>query len=210
MSTLSRKLAGIVLPIDKYGSHLNSQGEVIDPVLAKKNFRYAGEALCDLWNRDPIFGRPVITKYTDQKASPFDDVTFPESNDNDNDEPTVPWKWLENHTRMCQYSIDIRKCADIRCCTPKRCKDAADLLAVNNGFLPPVIKGSDGHYLNSFHVLEFYSIDKLPGYDMHCPSLTNYSSLCCSICGAYFPTGSMVTLHMRNQHPKRRGRPSKK
>ena len=30
MTTLSQKLAGITLPIDKYDSHLNSQGQVID------------------------------------------------------------------------------------------------------------------------------------------------------------------------------------
>ncbi|CAG8588056.1 17707_t:CDS:2 [Cetraspora pellucida] len=148
MSTLSQKLAGIVLPTDKYSSHLNSQGE------------------------DPIFGQQVITKYTDQRASPFDDVTFSESNYNNTDKPT--WRWLENYTKIYQYSIDIRK----------------------------FIKRNNGHYLNSLHVLEFYNIDKLPGYDMHCYFLINYSNLCCSICDAYFPTGSMVIQHIRNQHPK--------
>ncbi|CAG8690874.1 1531_t:CDS:2, partial [Cetraspora pellucida] len=51
-----QKLAGIVLPADKYGFHLNSQGEVIDQELTKKNFKYASEVLCDLWNWDLIFG----------------------------------------------------------------------------------------------------------------------------------------------------------
>ncbi|CAI2183183.1 9303_t:CDS:2 [Funneliformis geosporum] len=46
MATLSQKLAGITLPIDKYGSHLNSQGQVVNLELAMKNMRYAGEALC--------------------------------------------------------------------------------------------------------------------------------------------------------------------
>ncbi|CAB4430947.1 unnamed protein product [Rhizophagus irregularis] len=48
MTTLSQKLASITLPIDKYGFHLNSQGQVNDSELAIKNFRYAGEALCAL------------------------------------------------------------------------------------------------------------------------------------------------------------------
>jgi len=42
MAPLSSKLAGIVLPIDHYGTHLNSQGKVINEELAKKNFRFSG------------------------------------------------------------------------------------------------------------------------------------------------------------------------
>jgi hypothetical protein len=44
----SQKLAGISLPIDKFGSHLNSQDQVVDSNLAMRNFRYASEALCTL------------------------------------------------------------------------------------------------------------------------------------------------------------------
>jgi len=76
MSILSQKLAGITLLIDKFGSHLNSQGQVTDLELAMKNFRYAGEALCTLWKRNPIFGKPVIVQYTDQKNSLFNDILF--------------------------------------------------------------------------------------------------------------------------------------
>ena len=42
MAPLSSKLARIVLPIDHYGTHLNSQGKVINEELAKKNFRFSG------------------------------------------------------------------------------------------------------------------------------------------------------------------------
>ncbi|PKC03466.1 hypothetical protein RhiirA5_423714 [Rhizophagus irregularis] len=52
MATLSGKLAGITLPIDHFGTHLDSQGKVIDAELAIQNFRYSGEALCELWRRD--------------------------------------------------------------------------------------------------------------------------------------------------------------
>ncbi|CAI2196578.1 10679_t:CDS:1, partial [Funneliformis geosporum] len=71
IAMLSQKLAGITLPIDKHGSHFNSQGQVVNLELAMKNMHYAGKALCALWNRDPIFGRPVTTQYIDQKSSPF-------------------------------------------------------------------------------------------------------------------------------------------
>ncbi|CAG8596260.1 7297_t:CDS:2 [Gigaspora margarita] len=47
MATLSGKLAGITLPIDHFGTHLDTQGNVIHPELALQNFKYAGEMLCD-------------------------------------------------------------------------------------------------------------------------------------------------------------------
>ena len=71
MCTLSGKLAGITLPIDTFGSHLNSQGKVRDSELAKKNFCHAGEALYALWNRDQIFGKPVLTQYVEDNISHF-------------------------------------------------------------------------------------------------------------------------------------------
>ncbi|GBB92221.1 hypothetical protein RclHR1_19880001 [Rhizophagus clarus] len=92
MSTLSQKLAGIILLIDKFGSHLNSQGQIIDSELAMKNFHHAGELLCTLWKCDPIFGKPVTVQYTDQKRSPFDDIIFPRSVKESDNESDVPWQ----------------------------------------------------------------------------------------------------------------------
>jgi len=76
MATLSQKLADITLSIDKYGSYLNSQGQVINLKLAMKNFCYADKALYTLWKHNPIFRRSVITQYTNQKSSPFGDIIF--------------------------------------------------------------------------------------------------------------------------------------
>lgn len=59
MATLSGKLAGITLPINHFGRHLNTQGRVTNPELATQNFQYAGEALCDIWSHDLIFGKQV-------------------------------------------------------------------------------------------------------------------------------------------------------
>src|SRR3954453_8782717 len=52
IASLSEKLAGITLPIGEFGSHLNSQGNVIDEELARRNFEYSGKKLCDIWKRD--------------------------------------------------------------------------------------------------------------------------------------------------------------
>ncbi|CAI2179111.1 12282_t:CDS:1, partial [Funneliformis geosporum] len=40
----------IILPIDKYGSHFNSQGQVTNLKFAIKNFYYAGEVCTYLYN----------------------------------------------------------------------------------------------------------------------------------------------------------------
>jgi hypothetical protein len=60
MATLSEKLASITLPVDHFGSHLNTQGKVIDPELALRNFQYAGESLCNIWCKDLIFGKVLM------------------------------------------------------------------------------------------------------------------------------------------------------
>ena len=50
MAPLSRFLAGIILPYESYGSHLNSQGVTIDAAREKSNFKQAGETLAEVWN----------------------------------------------------------------------------------------------------------------------------------------------------------------
>jgi hypothetical protein len=76
MATLSRKLAGVTLPIDHFGKHLNSQGNVTDPELAAQNFRYAGEALCNIWSHDLIFEKRVDVQYVDTLKNPFENLQF--------------------------------------------------------------------------------------------------------------------------------------
>lgn len=228
MATLSGKLAGITLPIDHFGSHLNTQGKVTDPELALRNFQYAGESLCDIWRRDLIFGRSVDARYVEELANPFENIEF-ESTDKEKAEQEkqqkkkqekgddlpecfVPWSWIENHCNLCQYSLDIKRCSNTSCCGPSRAKEAMDFLSLNNGFLPPVTKVRDGHFTNAIHLLEYYDLLKIPGYDLHCPSLdqTTYSRLCCFVCNKYFPTLSYLTNHKRTMHPASRGRPKGK
>ncbi|CAG8684348.1 8458_t:CDS:2 [Gigaspora margarita] len=76
MVTLSGKLASVVLPIDHFGKHLNSQGKVINLDLALKNFKYAGEALCDIWCHDLIFGKHVNAQYIEEFTNSFVNLQF--------------------------------------------------------------------------------------------------------------------------------------
>ncbi|EXX58145.1 hypothetical protein GLOIN_2v1783204 [Rhizophagus irregularis DAOM 181602=DAOM 197198] len=202
MATLSGKLAGITLLVDHFESHLNTQGK----------------------RKDLIFGKSVDAQYVEELTNLFENLEFEgtvkekeeerkqqkkkQENENDIPECFVPWSWIENHCNLCQYSLDIKRCTNASCCGPSRAKEATELLLLNNGFLPPITKAKDGHFTNPIHLLEYYDLLRIAGYDSHCPSLdqTTYSRLCCSVCNKYFPTLAYLTKHKKAMHPASRGR----
>ena len=49
---LSHDLAGVVLPLNSFRNHLNSQNETINEELQMKNFATAGEILAEIPNSD--------------------------------------------------------------------------------------------------------------------------------------------------------------
>ena len=49
MAPLSHDLAGLILPHDHFGSHLNDSGVTINAELEKINFKKAGEILAEVW-----------------------------------------------------------------------------------------------------------------------------------------------------------------
>ncbi|CAG8530480.1 7001_t:CDS:2, partial [Gigaspora margarita] len=145
MCTLSEKLAGIELPIDKFGSHLNSWSVVIDEDLARYNFEFAGQYLCEIWKCDNINGKQVYINYVDHNENPFQN----------NEKDSIIWLWIECHIQICHYSLNVRKCSNQSCCDEVHAKEAIDLLKENNRFLLPLMKGKDGHYLNLIHILQY-------------------------------------------------------
>ncbi len=99
MSSLSGKLAGIVLNAFNYGNHLgnvNGQVSIVDEELGYRNFKHAGEHLCELWNRDLINKRPVVAIYIEK----HNDIMF-----SDIEEGT--WDWIDCHSQICKYSFDL-------------------------------------------------------------------------------------------------------
>ncbi|CAG8791896.1 5087_t:CDS:2, partial [Gigaspora margarita] len=138
MASLFEKLAGIMLSIDEFRSHLDSQEKVLNKDLAYKNFEFARKSLCDIWERDNIH---------DQIKQPFTEIG------------SSSWEWIEDHTQICHYSLNIKKCKNPQCCNEYRVADIALLLDQNNRFLLPIMKGKDQHYINSIHTLQYY--DKL-------------------------------------------------
>ena len=86
--------------------------------------------------------------------------------------------------------------------------ELAAFLTEFNGFLPPVTKGRDSHYLNPIHIAQYYDKIKIPSYDFHCPSVSSemYTRLCCTQCNKYFPTLTMVAIHKKLHRQQRQPR----
>ena len=104
MSPLSHDIAGVVLPHENFGSHLDSQGNTIDVELEKKNFFHASEVLADIWSHRVIDGYKV-----DCTALPVRKEFTP---------PEVSPSWAARPVQQSRYALQIVKCQDRNCCKP--------------------------------------------------------------------------------------------
>ncbi|CAF4807130.1 unnamed protein product [Rotaria sp. Silwood1] len=73
MAPLSHDLAGLILPHDHFGSHLNDSGVTINVDLEKLNFRKAGQILAETWNQTVIDGFPCFAEYINPPATSEDE-----------------------------------------------------------------------------------------------------------------------------------------
>ena len=62
MAPLSHDLAGIVLPHDTFGNHLDNSNKTMDLELEKKNFQAAAEVLAEVWSHTEIDNYKVDCK----------------------------------------------------------------------------------------------------------------------------------------------------
>ncbi|KAJ6642875.1 hypothetical protein Bhyg_07831 [Pseudolycoriella hygida] len=113
MAPLSKALAGIMLPHDHYGNHLDSQGQTIDTELEKTNFSYAGIALAEVWSEMTIDGH-----FTSRVSFPFD--TLNQKLRHRQFYNNYQRFQLVQSTRQSQYLLQILKCSDQKCCNEKR------------------------------------------------------------------------------------------
>ena len=67
MAPFSKALAGLVMPHDSCGSHLNPSGETIDPELEKENLKVAGKILPQMWGELVLDGMPVTAEYVENE-----------------------------------------------------------------------------------------------------------------------------------------------
>ncbi|UJR34218.1 hypothetical protein I4U23_021624 [Adineta vaga] len=73
MAPLSHDLAGLILPHDHFGSHLNDSGSTVNVDLEKLNFRKAGQILAETWNQTVIDGYSVFAEYINPPATSEDE-----------------------------------------------------------------------------------------------------------------------------------------
>ena len=104
MSPLSHDIAGVFLPHENFGSHLDSQGNTIDVELEKQNFFLASQVLTDIWSHTVIDGYkvdctalPLRKEFTPLEVSP---------------------SWATRHVQQLRYALQIVKCQDRNCCEP--------------------------------------------------------------------------------------------
>ncbi|XP_044729638.1 luciferin sulfotransferase-like [Chrysoperla carnea] len=122
MAPLSRELAGLILPHDHFGSHLDERGITIDEQLERYNFEFAGNVLAEVWSSMEIDGYNVTAKYVE--ADEQDVPEFPDI------------KWYSEHVRESQYLLQIVKCKNTECCRPR----SGLFRLLDNRFLPPPAK----------------------------------------------------------------------
>ena len=131
MAPLSKELAGIVLPHDTFGSHLDGSGNNTDPEMELNNFRKAGKVLADIWSAAKIDDYPVSAAWVDPSGNATDFKMFSDKK--------LGLKWLENHVRISKYCLQIAKCTDNECCKPLR-TNVQEILS--GKFLPTPRRGS--------------------------------------------------------------------
>lgn len=119
MAPLSKETAGIILPFDEFGSHLDASNKTVDEELELKNFKAAGEILASVWSKTVIDKHPVVAEYI-----PAGDEM--ELHDLDQ-------SWIDSHVRQSRYLLQIVKCKNLRCCLSS-CTNYENILG--SRFLP--------------------------------------------------------------------------
>jgi hypothetical protein len=107
MAPLSHDLAGLILPYDYFGSHLDPKTKkTVDMDLEQRNFERAGKVLAEVWSSTVINKYPVIAEWTGAGGKP-------ELHD-----PSA--QWIFRHVSFGQYCLQIRKCEKVECCSKPR------------------------------------------------------------------------------------------
>ena len=92
----------LILPHHNFGNHLDSTGKTIDKkLLDMRNFKRAGETLCEIWNNLSIDGYAVKTVYVEPKNEEFPPFPVPDP------------VWYQKLVRESQYLLQIVKCNDL-------------------------------------------------------------------------------------------------
>ncbi|CAF2616168.1 unnamed protein product, partial [Rotaria sp. Silwood2] len=142
MAPLSHDSAGLILPYDYFGSHLNDSGVTINVDLEKLNFRKAGQILAERWNQSLIDGFPCFAEYINLPATTDDErrqvdiaivinallrkVCAEEEAEEGHEfrvrasdeyyRENAHGYWCAIHVLQTQYTLQIIRCNSIECC----------------------------------------------------------------------------------------------
>ena len=201
MAPLSHDIAGVILPHDAFGTHLDGNGKTVDEELEKQNFQRASELLGEIWSKTVIDGHAV-----DARAVPLGQQIVAETPD-----PV----WASNHVRQTRYTLQIVKCLDEKCCEPFVTSWAQ---IFTDQFLPaPAVYeyGKEGlraveptKYAANPKKYKFAPLktrlvakqmpdaakkfEKAP-YDLYCPSMAEKIDRgICKVCHQYWPTQAVI------------------
>ncbi|CAF1273702.1 unnamed protein product [Adineta steineri] len=147
LSPISHDLAGLILPNDHFGSHLNDNGLTEHAELEKENFKLTGNVLAEVWSMNVLDEYPVVAEYInplpiiDEQLQMADSTLALDSvidqvcaGEEDNiakqtrsmltmkikTEYDIDEYWCATHVLQTQYTIQIIRCNDASCCTPWR------------------------------------------------------------------------------------------
>ncbi|GBP08420.1 hypothetical protein EVAR_77123_1 [Eumeta japonica] len=203
----SKRLAGVILPHEHFGSHLDDKGMTTDDDLEKRNFQHAGETLAEVWRDMKIDNYDVSAEYRQ-----------PEDSKQDPAEPNQAWYSI--HVRESQYFLQVVKCADESCCPPTR---SALKSVFADTFIPPpcpilqtpsklVVPSLLDKGTSKFSPLlvrlsvalspPLEGFKQMP-YNFFCPSVqSDLKKKVCPTCGIYFTSHKGVQMHCRYVHGK--------
>jgi len=63
LAPMSHDLAGLILPHDHFGTHLNDVGLTEHAELEKENFKLTGDVLAEVWSMNVLDEHPVVAEY---------------------------------------------------------------------------------------------------------------------------------------------------
>ena len=198
MASLSKDTSGIILPFDKFGSHLDKSNKTNNLELEKKNFAAAGEILASVWSETVIDNFPVVAKWIDPAEG---SLSF----------GNAEQKWIDNHVSQSRYILQIVKCKDLSCCTASR-TNYDELLG--SRFIPPPVPlkvgnagpnvHAEGKFGGLFQNLWLSHTTNIKVFDTHCPKMnlvkhksgvSELNRRICPKCGIYYPTLKALQRH---------------
>lgn len=200
MAPLSRELAGLILPPDHFGSHLDTRGKTTDPELELANFAHAGQILAEVWSSMIIDGHDVEATYIEPTET--------------QDPEEVDMVWYKDHVRESQYFLQIVKCQSISCCDVAR---SSLRKVLPTGFFPPPIRVSNrfgglavnkqtdthGHFASLFvrRTLDTEPTEATLPYDYFCPSvMQQLDNRICKKCNLYHASKKSMMNHAKSVH----------